>query len=130
MCREIVASFWDAMGSNDFSFASSWLHPDFEYYMPQSGEYLKGREAFASLNQTYPSKGTGKWVFDVRSIISDGENAVSDVSVTDGKTSGRAITFHILHNGLILRQKEFWPDAYPAPEWRRHLTKVIDVEPF
>jgi len=128
MPRETVARFWEVMASNDFSVASTWLHPDFEYFMPQTNEYLKGREEFALLNQSYPSDGT--WRFDVRSIISDGKDAVSDVCVTDGKMKARAITFHTLSDGLILRQKEFWPDEYPAPEWRRHLMQIVEREPF
>lgn len=128
MSRDTIAKFWDAMASNDFSLASTWLHPDFEYFMPQSKEYLQGREAFAALNQTYPSE--GRWKFDVRAIVSDGQTAVSDVCVTDGTMKARAITFHTLREGLILRQKEFWPDDYAAPEWRRHLTKVMVAEPF
>lgn len=128
MPREIVADFWDAMASNDFGLASTLLHPDFEYFMPQTNEYLKGREEFSLLNQSYPSDGL--WRFDVRSIVSDGQSAVSDVCVTDGKLKARAITFHTLCDGLILRQKEFWPDDYPAPGWRQHLMQIVDHEPF
>lgn len=128
MSQDTIAKFWEAMATNDFSLASTWLHPDFEYFMPQSKEYLKGRRAFAALNQIYPSN--GKWHFDIITILSDGQTAVSDVCVTDGNMKARAITFHTLSEGLILRQKEFWPEDYPAPEWRRNLTQIMDTEPF
>ena len=114
--------------SNDFTFASKWLHPNFEYYMPQIREYLRGRENFAASKDGYPTD--GKWSFIIRSGVSDGENAVSDVEVTDGAMKARAITFHKLHDGLILRQKEYWPDDYAAPGWRKKWIRSMDVPPF
>jgi len=126
--KKIIADFWEAMASNDFEIASKWLHPDFEYYMPQTHEYLQGRSNFAALNAAYPAD--GQWSFAVQSIISDGENAVSDVIVTDGIRKDRVITFHTLRDGLILRQKEFWPDNYPAPEWRKVWMQVVGTAPF
>jgi len=128
MSKKLIAEFWEAMGTNDFSYASSWLHPDFEYYMPQTSEYLCGRDAFAALNHAYPTN--GKWTFVVQSIVADGNEAVSDVEVTDGSMNARAITFHELKDGLILRQTEFWPDNYSAPNWRTEWTKTIKVSPF
>jgi ketosteroid isomerase-like protein len=126
--EKTIADFWDAMGSNDFTFASKYLHADFEYYMPQTREYLRGRANFVALNAGYPAD--GKWLFSVQSIISDGISAVSDVEITDGVMEARAITFHTLHDGLILRQKEYWPDNYSAPEWRKEWVQTVDLAPF
>ena len=128
MSKQIITNFWEAMGSNDFDLAAERLHADFEYFMPQTNEYLKGRDSFARLNAAYPAD--GKWKFSVQSILADGDHAVSDVKITDGSMEARAITFHTLRDGLILRQKEFWPDDYPAPEWRAHLVTVVDEPPF
>jgi hypothetical protein len=116
------------METNDFVSASECLHPDFEYYMPQTREYLRGRANFVALNDGYPAK--GKWSFAVHSIVSDGKNGVSDVKITDGYMKARAITFHMLHDGLIVRQREYWPDDYPAPEWRKKWVQHIEVAPF
>ena len=128
MTAQIIQDFWKAMGTNDFDFAAKWLHPDFEYFMPQSNEYLTGRNNFARFNTAYPTE--GEWVFDVRSILVDGSEAVSDVAVSDGAVKARAVTFHTLRDGLIVRQKEFWPDPYPAPEWRAKWMTVLDAPPF
>ena len=54
MSRELILAFWKAMATNDFHHASRWLDPGFEYYMPQTREYLRGPEAFAALNTAYP----------------------------------------------------------------------------
>ncbi|MEJ2030949.1 MAG: nuclear transport factor 2 family protein [Maritimibacter sp.] len=128
MTREIIQSFWEAMGTNDFDEAAAWLHPDFEYFMPQTNEYLIGRENFARFNAAYPTEGT--WTFKVQSIVCGDHDAVSDVLITDGSTDARAVTFHALQDGLIIRQKEFWPDNYLAPEWRSQWMRVMSEAPF
>ena len=128
MSEHVIRGFWAAMGTNDFARAAERLHPNFEYYMPQSGEYLRGRDAFVAVNAEYPAQGS--WHFTVRSVIADGARVVSDVEVTDGAIRARAITFHEVHDGLILRQREYWPDDYPAPAWRAHLVKIVETPPF
>ncbi|MEM7488938.1 MAG: nuclear transport factor 2 family protein [Pseudomonadota bacterium] len=124
----IVQGFWEVMRTNDFTEASQRLAPDFEYYMPQTREYLRGRAAFAGLNADYPT--TGRWSFDIRSILADGDRAVSEVRVTDGAQSATAITFHTIRDGLIWRQVEYWPDPYERPAFRTGWTAVVDHPPF
>lgn len=51
---------------------------------------------------------------------------VSDVSITDGTQAALAITFHTLQDGLIIKQVEFWPENYPAPENRKHLVERME----
>lgn len=121
--KEVVIAFWKATGSNDFYKASEWLSEDFECYWPQSSELIVGRTNFAEINTNYPAKDT--WRFHINSIISEGNHVVSDVNVTDGTVSARAITFHTVENGLITRQTEFWPDSFEAPEWRRRWVKIV-----
>lgn len=128
MTQEIIQNFWIAMGTNDFAKAAVWLHPDFEYFMPQTNEYLTGRETLARFNSAYPTDGT--WIFKIQSLVCGTRDAVSDVLISDGSMHARAVTFHEVRDGLMRRQKEFWPDAYPAPEWRSPWMKVLDEAPF
>ncbi|MEM7507129.1 MAG: nuclear transport factor 2 family protein [Pseudomonadota bacterium] len=128
MAEEIIRTFWNVMATNDFARASQKLDPEFEYYMPQSGEYLRGRQDFAALNTAYPA--AGPWTFAIRSIIADGLQGVSDVVVSDGDMTARAITFHTIRAVLIWRQVEYWPDPYPAPEWRARWVRIVDQPPF
>ncbi|KFI12352.1 nuclear transport factor 2 family protein [Vibrio coralliilyticus] len=121
--KEIVNAFWQAMQSNDFYKASEWLSEDFEGVWPQSSEKIIGRDNFAALNTNYPSHGI--WTFEIHSIVCEGQTVVTDVSITDGTQSARAITFHTVVNGLIAKQLEFWPDNYAAPEWRSQWVEVL-----
>ncbi|MEF1184202.1 nuclear transport factor 2 family protein, partial [Vibrio sinaloensis] len=115
--KAVVLAYWAAMETNDFTAASEWLSEhEFECYWPQSNELIKGRENFAALNSAYPSEGL--WHFTLNTIVVEGNQVVTDVSVTDGSRIDRAITFHTVVDGKIVKQTEFWPDNYPAPEWR------------
>lgn len=114
--KDVVKKFWETMNSNDFFKAAEWLSEDFECFWPQSSEIISGRRNFAEINTRYPTHGT--WKFKINSLIAEGNQVVSDVSVTDGTIRARAITFHTIKNNLISRQVEFWPDDFPAPEWR------------
>lgn len=129
MVKDRITAFWMDMRSNDFArVAETHLHPEFEYYMPQTGEYYRTPEIFADLNGAYP--GQGVWRFDIVSIVAERTQGVSDVLVTDGHMKARAITFHRIKDDLIWRQTEFWPDPYPMPEWRANFATVLDKAPF
>lgn len=121
--KDVVLSFWEAMRGNDFYAASQWLSEEFEGIWPQSSEIVRGRENFAALNSAYPAN--GKWDFTINSIVCEGAEIVTDVSITDGVQKARAITFHTVKNNLICKQVEYWPDNYEAPEWRAQWVERI-----
>ncbi|MDN3609837.1 nuclear transport factor 2 family protein [Vibrio ostreicida] len=121
--KDVVLGFWDAMQANDFAKASQWLSTDFEGYWPQSQELIVGRDNFVKINTHYPT--TGRWQFTLHSIVCENETVVTDVTVTDGLQTARAVTFHTVVNGLITRQKEYWPDDMEALEWRSQWVRVL-----
>jgi len=114
--KEVVENYWLAMQSNDFAKASEWLSEDFELTWPMSDERIIGRDNFVAVNSYYPANGC--WEFMVHSLLVEGDRVVSDVGVTDGVVRARAITYSTVKNSKIVKQVEFWPDYYEAPEWR------------
>ena len=114
--KQILENFWGTMETNDFHAASQLLHDDYTLEWPQSGERILGRENFAAINTNYPAE--GKWHFTINHIVSEGDMVVTDVSVTEGKIFGRAITFSTIRDRKIWKQVEFWPDPFEAPAWR------------
>jgi ketosteroid isomerase-like protein len=114
--KELIEQFWQTMESNDFYAVAQLLHDDFVLEWVQSGERIRGRENFAKLNTAYPTQGT--WHFTIHSIVADGDEVVTDVSVTDGTLHDRVITFSTIRDGKIWKQVEFWPEPFSAPEWR------------
>ena len=56
------------------------------------------------------------------------KTVVTDVSITDSVQKARAITFHTVENGLIRKQKEFWPDPMEAQEWRSKWVRLVQEQ--
>lgn len=121
--KQIVEGFWAAMQTNDFNAASEFLHDDYVLEWPQSGERIRGRANFVAVNEQYPAH--GRWQFTIHRIIAEGDEVVSDVSVTDGAITGRVITFSSLQAGKIVRQTEFWPEPYTPADWRARWVEKI-----
>ncbi len=120
----VVREFWRRMASNDFASVGDVLTDDFVLEWPQSNERIRGGENFARMNMEYPAH--GPWRFEILRIVAAGEEAVSDVRVTDGVQAGRAISFFTLAQGRIGCIVEFWPERFAAPARRQHLTEPID----
>jgi len=121
--KQVVERFWAAMQTNDFEAAGEFLHDDYVLEWPQSGERIRGRADFVSVNQNYPAH--GRWEFTVHRIIAEDDKVVSDVGVTDGLITGRAITFSTIRDAKIIHQIEFWPDPFESPDWRAEWVEKI-----
>ncbi|MGF1754313.1 nuclear transport factor 2 family protein, partial [Vibrio makurazakiensis] len=78
--KDIVLAYWQDMEGNDFFKAAEWLSPDCEIHWPQSQEVILGRENFGRVNSEYPAK--GKWSFVINRIVAEGEEVVTDVTVS------------------------------------------------
>ena len=114
--KQILENFWRTMETNDFHAACQLLHDDYTLEWPQSGERIVGKDNFAAVNTNYPAEGT--WHFRINHMLAEGDVVVTDVSVTDGKVFGRAITFSTVCDEKIWKQIEFWPEPFEAPAWR------------
>jgi ketosteroid isomerase-like protein len=121
--KQIIERFWATMQTNDFKAVGELLHDEYTLEWPQSGERIRGRTNFVAINENYPAH--GRWEFTVHRIIAEEDEVVSDVEVTDGVITGRAITFSTIRAGRILHQIEFWPDPFEAPAWRAQWVERI-----
>jgi ketosteroid isomerase-like protein len=122
---ELIREFWALMGSNDFASVQSVLSDQFILEWPQSNERIRGPARFAQMNQEYPAQ--GRWRFTINRLVANNSHeAVSDVTVTDGSLTARAISFFSIEAGKIARIVEYWPEPYAAPANRAHLVEPID----
>ena len=120
---DIAHEFWRRMASNDFPSVAAVLAPAFVLEWPQSNERIRGAASFVRMNQEYPAH--GPWRFTVHRVVGDASTAVSDVTVTDGVQTARAISFFEVEGGHVVRIVEFWPEPYAAPANRAHLVEPL-----
>ena len=122
---EIAHEFCRRMASNDFGSVSAVLAPEFVLEWPQSKERIRGAANFVRMNQEYPAH--GPWQFTINRVVGTELAAVSDVTVTDGVQTGRAISFfEVVAEGKVVRIVEFWPEPYAAPANRAHLVEQCE----
>jgi hypothetical protein len=121
---EIAREFWRLMATNDFHAVAAVLAEEFVLEWPQSRERIHGAERFARMNQEYPAH--GPWQFTINRIVGGASEAVTDVAVTDGVQTARAISFFTVVQGKIARLVEFWPEPYAAPPNRAHLIEAME----
>ena len=121
--RQVVERFWAAMDANDFRTAGDLLHDEYVLEWPQSGERIRGRDNFVTVNERYPA--AGRWSITVQKLVADEGGVATEVTVTDGVQTARAITFSELRDGRIVRQTEYWPDPFEAAEWRAQWVERI-----
>lgn len=128
--RDVVVRFWQLMATNDFASVAEVLADDFVMEWPQSRERIRGADRFGQMNTEYPAH--GPWQFTIHRIVAGDDEAVSEVTVTDGVQTATAISRFTVEDGLIRRLVEYWPEPYPAPEHRRHLTERMgdDEDPM
>jgi ketosteroid isomerase-like protein len=117
----IAREFWRLMATNDFEAVGRVLAPRFVLEWPQSGERIRGAERFARMNAEYPAH--GPWRFTLNHVVGHGDEAVTDVGISDGVQVARAISFFTVDAGRIVRLVEFWPEPMPAPAHRAHLVE-------
>jgi len=120
--RKLVENFWQTMNGNDWHAVGALLHDDYLLTYPQSGERIRGRDNCVALNANYPAAGV--WRFTVHRLISDEMGAATDVTVTDGANTFRAISFFELRDDRVWRMTEYWPEPFEAPagraQWVEH----------
>jgi ketosteroid isomerase-like protein len=120
----VVSEFWRRMSSNDFASLAPVLATDFVLEWPQSRERIRGADRFVAMNVEYPAH--GRWVFTVHRIVGGASEAASDVSVTDGVQTARAVSFFTVADGRIVRMTEFWPEPFAPAAERAHLTERME----
>lgn len=122
--KEIVAAFWQAMSQRDYEAASSLFADDYVCECPQHRERIEGRENFIGLHSHDPAP--GPWQYTLCRLQGEDEKIFTEVAVHDGERLFRTLMFHYIADGKIVRQVEYWPEAYPPPDWR---SEWVTLEP-
>jgi ketosteroid isomerase-like protein len=112
--KQLVLSMWAAFDRQDFAAAASLLSDDFVCEWPQSGEIIRGRTNFITVNARYP----GEWRIRILNAIVCGDEVVTEAEATWGEKLVWAVSFFRVRDGQIVHLREFWPEPYPPQDWR------------
>lgn len=142
--REVFERWTQAMAAFDFDALRELIHSDYVQEWPQSGERIRGFEAFRALLESYPGGVVRALEEDSARLMHDeerwvmtpgytvvplaGGNSISSTHRTrypDGST-WYVINFFTLKDGRIWRATTFFAPEFPAPAWRVHLVERIE----
>jgi hypothetical protein len=110
--RATVQAFWHSAVARDWNSFAGLLHPEIVYEVPQTRERVRGRDNYTEFNRCYP----GDWTLEVRSLVVDGDEAVTRVAFTVDGQCATGITFFSLRDDLIDKIIDYWPESYEPPK--------------
>ena len=120
--QHVVEQLWQLFDAFDFEAAGQLVSDDFVCEWPQSRERIRGRENFVALNATYP----GRWRTHIERIVACGDTVVTDVALSSGDESARAVSFFEMRDGKIVKETDYWPEPYAAPASRAQWVETME----
>jgi len=119
--HEVVAAYWDAAETRDWTKFADLLAEDVVYEAPQSRERVRGRSAYVRFNvDGFP----GQWHLAVERIVVEGRHAASWIRFSgESGTQPGMCFFDLDDHDRIARITDFWPDPYEPPSGRAHLAE-------
>jgi hypothetical protein len=132
--REVVERYMRAM-PGDFHTLAALRHPDFVGEYPQSGEVIRGHEAWQAAHERYADvhgetrRVTGsedRWIlspgfagFTPMRVVGSGDTfTVESIGTYPGGESYHVISIIELRDGLVFRGRTYFAAPFEAPEWR------------
>ena len=132
--EECVRQYGAAMAAFDLDKLAELRHPDWMVVWPQSGERVRGNQAFAEIIRNYPG---GEPKTEVQRIVGSEDRWVVTPGNTVLKVVGSgdfwwaewrvtypngevyfAVTLIELRDGLVFHETTYWAAPFEAPDWR------------
>lgn len=119
----VIDRYWQAIRDRDPAQVNGLLTDDFVEDWPQSGERVRGAEAWRRVvmgHPTYPD-------VSVRRIFGAGAVWVSEVDFDYGGETGtwRICSVHELSDDRIARITQYFGPPFPVADWRDGITELI-----
>jgi hypothetical protein len=142
--EEVVRAYARASVEADLEALARLRHPEWVVDWPQTGERVRGSQAFSSVAQMYPG-GTPKstvrrivgsedrWTITPANTVvrlgGEGEAWWGEWVMTypDG-TDWLCVDLLELRDGKVYRETVYWAPPLPAPEWRAQFVERIGTE--
>ncbi|GCE47132.1 SnoaL-like protein [Thermosporothrix hazakensis] len=119
--HDLIERFWQTMSERRFEDLAVFLHDDFTCEWPQTRERIRGKENYIAVNANYP----GEWTITIHRILASENEAVTLCTMAFQGQQETAISFFELRDSLIVKEVDYWPEPYTAPDWRAQWVEIM-----
>ena len=113
--RETVERVIEALNTRDLDLFHAQFHEDSVMEYPQSGERIVGGENRRGVYGAFP----GLPKVSPRRLRASGDLVVAEADLDyGGGAQWQAIFVFELRDGKIARETAYWPQPFPAADWR------------
>jgi hypothetical protein len=113
--RETVERVIEALNTRDLDLFHAQFHEDSVLEYPQSGERIVGGENRRGVYGAFP----GLPKVAPRRLRASGDLVVAEADLDYGDgTPWQAVFVFELRDGKIARETAYWPQPFPAADWR------------
>jgi ketosteroid isomerase-like protein len=115
----LIRRYVDRLEARDWSGVEDVLHPDVVYRLPQTGEVVRGRDAYLRWNREYPDV----WHLRLVSAYGDetGGAARLRVAIEGEVDEVDALVFVTVTDDRLVEVTDWWPTPYEPDPARAHL---------
>jgi hypothetical protein len=148
--RQVVERYAQAMAEDDWESQVALLHPEYVARYPQSGEVIRGPEAWRAVAEHYPGHDVAPLTITAAAIQgaddqfvttpswpawtvvhlagSDDQFTVAgQIRYPNGET-WHAIAMLTLKDGKVWRETDYFAAPFEAPDWRRSFVEIEDAQ--
>ena len=120
--EELLRHFWQLANTQQWAAMGQLLALDMRYELPQTREFIAGREGFVDFFATWPQP----WRVEIERCVAQGEQLAVHLSFHDDSgVPQTCVGFYELEGGRIRRIVEYWPEAYEPPaRHSRHVQRL------
>ena len=116
----VVHDLWELFDQQRWDDARLLLADEFTCTLVDTGEVFATPDAWIEFNRRYP----GRWRIEILRTVAEGDQVVTETSITDADTEFRAASFWTVADGRIAAVTEYYvePGKAAAPFDRSDLT--------
>ncbi len=112
--QDLIRKLWRLFDQGRFAELRPLLADDFTATWPATREIIRGPDNFIALNRNYP----GRWACELTRLVAAGDELVSEVRLSDGRSTVHALSFFTIRDGKIATAREFFADGLDPPHDR------------
>ena len=117
----LVRRFWDRANARDWASFARLLAPALRYDVPQTREFIDGRDGFVEFFATWPAP----WRVEIDRLVATEGEVVLEMRFLDAQGAQTALGFYRVQEGRVHAIREFWPEPYePPPRTCPHLRRL------